>query len=151
MSQWNTLLMIWFSRKSFACFPKWNFPRLIVLMKNSSGFQGLSQGRAGSRLSFFIYYQRQYQERRWVLFLTHGAFYDDAFYTSQSNIPLLENSKMQTLYTRKHVQGETKIIDLNTRDSLGRTQFMKACINGHNDTVQLIFANVISCKQPKKV
>ena len=42
-------------------------------------------------------------------------------------------------------------IDLNSKDRSGWTQFMKACINGHNDTVQLIFANVISCKQPKKV
>ena len=42
----------------------------------------------------------------------------------------------ETLYTRKHVQGETKIIDLNTRDSLGRTQFMKACIIGHKEVVK---------------
>ena len=42
-------------------------------------------------------------------------------------------------------------INSNSKDRYGLTQFMKACINGHNDVVQLIFANVISCKQPKKV
>ena len=44
----------------------------------------------------------------------------------------------------------TKNIDLNSKDRYGLTQFMKACINGHNDVVKSNLQQLILCDLTKK-
>ena len=68
---------------------KWNFPRLIVLMKKARVgvfFQGLQQSRR--RRVFYPFCSPPPKVpvldsiRSGGFFLTHSAFYEDAFYSS---------------------------------------------------------------------
>ena len=41
-----------------------------------------------------------------------------------------------------HLTVQVNCIDLNAKDGLGLTPFMKACINGHKEVVKLLFENL---------